>query len=165
MKKIIIGAMAVLLLLILASCGETVTPVAYTRFEATGEQYVYYSSVMALDQITVYENKAACENKEGADITFDFIRCLGRDELNEVPYILVDVSYDEVSMDVIVIKDSPMYGSSKAFYLNGTKLVPTKVIDEDEYNFVMFCYRDVNFVRTNPHGHIDANKVNVIEYK
>ena len=165
MKKIIIGAMAVLLLLILASCGETVTPVAYTRFEATGEQYVYYSSVMALDQITVYENKAACENKEGADITFDFIRCLGRDELNEVPYILVDVSYDEVSMDVIVIKDSPMYGSSKAFYLNGTKLVPTKVIDEDEYNFVMFCFRDVNFVRTNPHGHIDANKVNVIEYK
>ena len=167
MKKFIIGAMAILMLLILASCGETVTPVAYTRFETTGEQFVYYSSVMALDQITVYENKAACENKEGADITFDFIRCLGRDELNDVPYILVDVSYDEVSMDVTVIKNSSMYDKDKDFYLNGTKLVPTQVIgkNDDEYNFVMFCYRDVNFVRTNPHGHIDANKVNVIEYK
>ena len=165
MKKFIIGAMAILMLLILASCGETVTPVAYTRFETTGEQFVYYSSVMALDQITVYKNKAACENKEGADIMFDFIRCLGRDELNDVPYILVDVSYKEVNMDVIVIKDSPMYGASKAFYLNGTKLVPDQVIDEEGYNFVMFCYRNVDFVRTNPHGHIDDTKVNVIEYK
>ena len=165
MKKLSICAIAVLLLLILASCGEAVTPVAYTRFETTGEQFVYYSSVMVLDQMTVYKNYAACENKEGADITFNFIRCLGRDELNEVPYILVDVSYKEVSMDVTVMKDSPMYGASKEFYLNGTKLVPSQKIDEDEYNFVMFCFRDVDFVRTNPHGRIDDTKVNVIEYK
>lgn len=167
MKKFCLFAIAVLMLLVLASCAEPVTPVAYTRFEATGEQFVYYSSVMALDQITVYKNKAACENKEGADITFDFIRCLGRDELNDVPYILVDVSYDEVSMDVTVIKNSSMYDKDKDFYLNGTKLVPTQVIgkNDDEYNFVMYCFRNVDFVRTNPRGHIDDTKVNVIEYK
>ena len=163
MKKFCLFAIAVLMLLVLASCAEPVTPVAYTRFEATGEQFVYYSSVMAMDQIQVYENEAAFKNGDDPVIVLSFTCCHGKDELNDVAYTTVDVSYSPVSLSATVDKKSSSYGSSKAFYLNGTKLDHYDSYD-GEYS-VLYFYNVTSFVRTNTHGYIDDTKVNVIEYR
>ena len=86
MKKFCLFAIAALLLVVLASCPEPVTPVGYTRYDKSGDEYVFYDSLMALDQIKVYRNKAAFDDKDLYDMTFDFAKCHGRDELDGVSY-------------------------------------------------------------------------------
>ena len=163
MKKICLFAIAALLLVVLASCAEPVTPVGYTRYDKSGEEYVFYDSLMYLDQIKVYRNKAAFDSEDLYDMTFDFGRCLGRDELDDVSYTLVDMSTTPIYMSLLVYKDSPLYGESKKVYLNGKALVPSDT--DDEGSFVRYNFDSIDLNRTNPKGHIDKSAVNSLEYK
>lgn len=163
MRKLGLFTILVLVLIVLASCAEPVTPAAYTRFDASGDEYVFYNSLVYLDQIKVYRNKDAFDNNGDPDMVFDFPKCLGKDELDGISYIVVDLSQSPVYLSVTVSKDSPSYGESKKFYLNGTALAPS-----DTFNMgssVIFRYEKLDLVRTNPKGQIDSSAVNYIEYK
>lgn len=144
------------LVLLLVSCSEFVSPVAYTRYETTGSQVVFYTSHEVGTQIEVYED--ASEEAELL-MEFSFTRCLGRDELEDVEYTLVDVKYHP-SLNVTV----KYYDNSKDFYLNGTKLIPDDEVCEGVYK--TYFYNEITgFNRTNPNGYINPALVNVIEYK
>ena len=58
MKKLSVYICLVLLALLVTSCSELVTPVAYTRYETTGTQYAYYSADMVGIQLAVYKDEA-----------------------------------------------------------------------------------------------------------
>lgn len=157
MKRIHILALlfVVLSAAFLTSCGEIVTPVAYTRFDTSSDIEVVYTSHMAVDQIMAYKDD---------DLVFDFTftRCLGRDEIDEVAYTLVDVSYKPYLSVAVYYRYSP----EKHFYLNGEVLVPYDVyVDSIDDSCAVYFFRDLDLVRTNPGGTLYPDKVNYIEYK
>ncbi len=163
MKKNILTVFALILFAaMLTSCGLFVTPVAYTRFKTSPDRYVYYSSVEVLDQIQVFDSEEDFQNEDRA-IVFDFVRCLGRDELDGVYYTLVDVKDPRTHLYVTVYKDSEMYGSSKMFYLNGSPIVADEIVDEE--GFKAFIFNNLSLDRTNSKGYIDPEVVNYFEYK
>ncbi len=96
-------------------------------------------------------------------MTFDFGRCLGRDELDDVSYTLVDMSTTPIYMSLLVYKDSPLYGETKKVYLNGKALTPSNTADE--VKFVRYNFDSIDLKRTNPKGKIDKSAVNSLEYK
>lgn len=166
MRKILLPCLLVLSVLafsLLTSCVEPVTPVAYLKIATTGDQVVYYSSDAYNSQMKVYKNQVEFEKEYGiADIVFQFRRCLSRDELNGEIYGIVDISQKPVYMTVSV--NSDVFNPSKSFYLNGSKLV------EDETDFTgdyikIYHFDNLDLRRTNPHGKLDPDAVNVLEYR
>ena len=120
MKRIIY--LGVLSSLMLAACGgESVTPVAYTRYVSSGSQYVYYSSDMygaVHSQIEVFKNEEEFKKDYGQpELEFRFYRILGKDTLNEVDYTLVDVSSSNIEMTAYIHKDSEIYSATKGVYM------------------------------------------------
>ena len=167
MKKILIPVAAILVLM-LTSCIEPVTPVGYTRFNAEGSQYVYYSADMyglTEGQIEVYKDEAEFNDEFGiADLQFIFSpRCCGADNLDETSYVLVDLTRGTADMTVYLYKAAAIYDPSKKIYLNGTELVPDSTYDGE--TLVSLTFENLNFTRTNPNGRIDSAAVNVLEYK
>lgn len=160
MRKLPVIVLLVLLVLLLASCGELVTPVAYVRFELSGAQnkVVYSSSAGATSEghIGVYENE-----KELLSINY-FPRCMGTDDIDDVRYILMDLSknYRELHVNVL---DKDYYSGSKSLYLNGVALTPSKVNVLE--SIVVIEYEALPLLRTNPQGHMDYDALNVLEYK
>ena len=155
MKRISLLACIVIavLLTLLTSCGERVTPVAYTRFDAPVDMEVVYTSDMYHEQIEVYKD-------DDLVMTFDFSRCLGYDELEDKWYTLVDVNR---TPDMSVSLDS-VYEPSYDFYLNGKPLVYTELYPAGDDAVYVFTNIE-GFIRTNPNGQINPEKVNVIEYR
>ena len=157
MKRIHILALlfVVLSAAFLTSCGEIVTPVAYTRFDTSEDLEVFYTSHMSIDQIMAYKDD---------DLVFDFtfIRCLGRGDMEGRDYTLVDVSMEQ-DLSVAVYH---LYSPEKHFYLNGEVLVPYDVyVDSIDDSCAIYFFRDLDLVRTNPGGTLYPDKVNYIEYK
>ena len=161
MKKSLIIVLFALLLFTSCQNGPgLVTPVAYTRFETTGDQYVSYSSHKYFNQLVVWKNKAESEAQFGiSDLSFSFGECCGADNLEGKRYTLVKMS----SCDFRVVINSEVYDSSKSIYLNGTALVPDNSVTYETFTTLEFNHPA--FVRTNPGGTVDKNKVNVLEYK
>ena len=168
MKKLPIIVSLVLFVLLLASCGDLVVPVAYVRFEkSSAEQYVVYSSVMGATSdghIGVWKNEEEYKKQFGSeDLAINYFpRCMGTDDIDDVRYILMDLSkgYREIHISV----DKEYYDSaSRSLYLNGAALTPTEVKVDDP--LVFLTYEDVPLRRTNPHGHMDYDALNVLEYK
>ena len=168
MKK----AVTVLLLLSslsLFSCnvGETIAPVAYTRFISTGTQYVYYSSdVYGLEhgQIEVYKDIDEFNSTYPiADLVFRFHKCLGADDIDEYRYTLVDLAKKARYFDVDIYKVSDVYDTNKHIYLNGNQLIPDNVYESDVLSILTF--ENSSFIRTNPNGQLDKSKTNTLEYK
>ena len=157
MKRILILALlfVVLSAAFLTSCGEIVTPVAYTRFDTSEDLEVFYTSHMSIDQIMAYKDD---------DLVFDFTftRCLGADDMEGKRYTLVDVSYKPYLSVAVYYRYSP----EKHFYLNGEVLVPYDVyVDSIDDSCAVYFFRDLDLVRTNPGGMLYPDKVNYIEYK
>ncbi len=165
MKRFPVIFALVVLALVLTSCGASDAPVAYTRFEPSGDQYIYFSTNpygSQNGQMSVYTSKEACMNEETPLIEFHFGYCLGSD-LNPddgFRYTLVDLSEKRVWMAVYVNKS--VYNQDYRIYLNDVALNGV-VTDEDE--FYVLHYYSVNLTRTNPYSKIDYSRVNKLEYK
>lgn len=142
----------VVLVTLLTSCEDSVTPVAYTRVDVAEGLDVEYTTNMYFKQIMVYDG-------EDTVMTFSFTRCTGHDVLGGKDYTLVDLT-DTPYLDVFVYG---IYEDSKHFYLNGELLEAT--VSADGVNAGYHIDTIDNFIRTNPNGQIDENKVNVIEYR
>lgn len=161
MKKLSVYICLVLLALLVTSCSELVTPVAYTRYETTGTQYAYYSADMVGNQISVYKDEAEFKSwMPIADIEFSFNECHGADDLDGTMYTLVDVTHGKSYLTVYINQD--FYGENKRIRLNGKIQVP----DKEEFLDPLYVLTFDRFplVRTNPTGIIDPEAVNVIEY-
>ena len=164
MKKISVYICLVLLALLVTSCSEFVTPVAYTRFETTGTQYAVYTANAVGTHIAVYKDEAEASKDwlPCADIEFSFNECHGSDDTlgDGKRYTLVDVRHGAY-LTVLITKDSGLYSASKSIRLNG-EIIPGKT---EEYDACwILTFEDFPLVRTNPHGMIDPEAVNVIEY-
>ena len=166
MKKII-SFLCLLTSLSLTSCGESVVPVAYTRYASSGTQYVYYSSdVYGLEhgQIEVYKDIDEFNSTYPiADVVFRFNRCCGADDIDEYRYTLVDLSKKNRHFDIDIYKESDIYDANKHVYLNGEQLTPEYTYESDV--LVVLTFENENFIRTNPNGHLDKSKINTLEYK
>ena len=170
MKKNILSVFALILFAaVLTSCGLIVTPVAYTRFEATGTQYVYYSSDeygLTEGQIEVYKDENEFKDEYGiADLEFHFTDCYGKDYLGEYWYTPVSLKNFPVELTVNIWKDSPNYSADKQIYLNGEALVPDQTDDLETIKALTFHKMEEHLIRTNYLGQLDEEAVNVIEYK
>ena len=163
MKKISVYICLVLLALLVTSCSELVTPVAYTRYKTTGTQYAYYSADMVGIHISVYKDEATFKDEYGlADIEFSFNRCLGSDDTlgDGERYTLVDVTHGTAYLTVYINKE--FYGENKKIRLNGQIIEPD---NKEEFELIWaFTFNEFPLVRTNPHGRINPEAVNVIEY-
>ena len=156
--------------LLLAGCNapsDGVVPVAYTRFEASGTQYLVYTSYVyatSNGHIQVWKDEAESHEQFGlADIVFTFTKTCGADKRNDVQYMLVDLSVSYLEMTVDLIKDSDAYSDSKKVYLNGEELTPYNTYDGDTLKVLSF--KNLNFKRTNPGGQLNYSLTNVLEYK
>lgn len=162
-KFVLFALIALAVFALFTSCQNVpglVTPVAYTRFDGTGDQYIYYSSYKYFDQLVVWKNEAKShEQFANPDLSFSFGECCGADNLEGKRYTLVKLSSCYFSVMII----SEVYDSNKSIYLNGTALVPDSITTGDASTVLTF--NNPPFVRTNPGGTIDKNKVNVLEYK
>ena len=165
MKKISVYICLILLALLVTSCSEFVTPVAYTRYETTGTQYAVYTANAVGDHILVYKDED--ESKAwmaSADITFSFNECHGVDDSlgDGKKYTTVDVRHGAY-LTVYITKDSNVYGENKEIRLNGEIIKP----DKEEFldPLYVLTFESFPLVRTNPHGRINPEAVNVIEYK
>lgn len=167
MKKssifLLFGLIALSAFALFTSCQNVpglVTPVAYTRFETTGSQKIFYDSAMyGSKDITVYYDSA-----EDPFITFDFDRTLGADfDSFDYVYILVDCKNRPIEMRATVYKTFGDYSPTKHFYLNGSMLNGTETYD-CEY-FITYTFSNVELVRTNTNNTLHEDKVNVLEYK
>ena len=163
MKKISVYICLVLLALLVTSCSEFVTPVAYTRYKTTGTQYAYYSADMVGIHISVYKDEDTFKYEYGlADIEFSFNRCLGSDDTlgDGKIYTLVDVTHGTAYLTVYINKE--FYGENKKIRLNGEIIKP----DKEEFldPLYVLTFESFPLVRTNPHGRINPEAVNVIEY-
>ena len=167
MKKLALFVLVIVLTLSFVACAASVTPVAYTRYIVSGEQYVYYSSdVYGLEhgQIEVWKNKEESEMQFGiADLCFRFTKCLGADDLDDYRYTLVDLSNKTADFKVDIYKGSDIYDENKKIYLNGEELTPVDTYNSDV--LLILTFENVNFIRTNSNGSIDNTKVNTLEYK
>ncbi len=163
MKKLSVYICLVLLALLVTSCSELVTPVAYTRYETTGTQYAYYSADMVGVQLAVYKDEEEFNAEFPiSDIEFSFFRCLGADTLDdEKKYTLVDLSDGITHTTVYINKD--YYSHSKSIFLNGQACEPDK---KEEFEFFWaLTFETLPLVRTNLHGRINQEAVNVLQYK
>ena len=163
MKKISVYICLIMLALLVTSCSEFVTPVAYTRYETTGKQYAVYTANAVGDHILVYKDEAELDKwLPSADITFSFNECHGVDDSlgDGKKYTTVDVRHGAYL--TVYITDEA-YSSSKSIRLNGQIIVP----DKDEFldPLHVLTFEKFPLVRTNPNGMIDPEAVNVIEYK
>lgn len=170
MKKNILSVFALILFAaMLTSCGLFVTPVAYTRFDATGTQYVYYSSDeygLTKGQIEVYKDEDEFKDEYGiADLEFHFHDCYGRGEFGDTYYTVVSLKNRPVFLTVYLWKGSPNYSVEKQIFLNGEALVPDSVNDLDETKALHFDNLEGKLIRTNNFGQLDEEAVNVIEYR
>lgn len=159
--------------ILLSSCDFGVLPVGYIRYYGESSEYVTYSSDMygiMEAHITVWKDKEESEKDFASPwIEFRFNKSAGVDTINEVPYLLADISGNYYSLDVTVTKkDNPLYGEDKAIYLNGEPIL----LDSNSHNsvndyenIISFHFEDYGIIRTNPDGKIDETKVNVLEYK
>lgn len=165
MKKISVYICLILLVLLVTSCSELVTPVAYTRYETTGTQYAVYTANAVGDHILVYKNEAELEQwLPSADITFSFNECHGVDDSlgDGKKYTTVDVRHG-ADLTVYITKESGLYGENKRIRLNGQIILPDNTKELDAIWALTF--ENFPLVRTNPHGRINPEAVNVIEYK
>ena len=163
MRKISVYICLVLLALLVTSCSEFVTPVAYTRFDSSTGQYVYYSSKVGGPQLFIYRDDDEPKTQfPVTDIEFSFTRCCGADDLEGERYILVDLTKN-ITYTTVLIDKERIYSPSKSIYLNGKAYEPDQ-IDVGDYS-VILTFEELPFVRTNPHGRINPEAVNVIEYK
>ena len=165
MKKISVYICLILLALLVTSCSEFVTPVAYTRYETTGTQYAVYTANAVGDHILVYKNEAELEQwLPSADITFSFNECHGVDDSlgDGKKYTTVDVRHGAY-LTVHITKESGLYGENKRIRLNGQIIIPDNTKELDAIWALTF--ENFPLVRTNPHGRINPEAVNVIEYK
>ena len=161
MKKLFVYICLIMLALLVTSCSELVTPVAYTRYKTTGTQYAYYSANMVGNQISVYKDESEYKYEYGiADIEFSFNECHGADDLDGTMYTLVDVTHGKSYLTVYINQD--FYGENKRIRLNGQIILP----DSDEFldPLHVLTFNKFPLVRTNKHGIIDPEAVNVIEY-
>ena len=163
--------------LVLASCKESVVPVAAVTFKTVDEQAVRYSADVsyAYPHIYVYENESLIPNPEdpkyvdngilyrldceNASILYiSFNKNMGRDEIYNTTVMYVDITHTAY-MSAYLKKT---YSIEKFLYLNGIKLVPSTTTDlttEIHYTFDF-----VNLKRTNPGGVIQ-NIINTLELK
>ena len=165
MKKALFFVSLILLAFVVTSCSELVTPVAYTRYETTGTQYAVYTANAVGDHILVYKNEAELEQwLPSADITFSFNECHGVDDSlgDGKKYTTVDVRHGAY-LTVYITKESGLYGENKRIRLNGQIILPDNTKELDAIWALTF--ENFPLVRTNPHGIIDPEAVNVIEYK
>lgn len=156
--------------MLLSSCGDLgVVPVAYTRFVSSGTQYVYYTSYVyrtGYYHIVVWKDKAESERQfSSPDITFSFGKTCGADDVEDLRYMLVDLSYKPLDMQVNISKSAAIYSASKKIYLNGVALTPTSTYGEESDPLVIWTFDNPAFVRTNPNGQMDYTKLNTLEYK
>lgn len=160
--------------LMLSSCSlgnEAVVPVAYTRFIASGEQYVYYTSYVYSTpngHIQVWKDYEESQTQFGiTDILFTFLKCYGADDLDDNRYILVDLSNKTVDFTVNIYKNSDVFDINKKIYLNNNALTPSQTYGADNKSdpLLILTFTGITFVRTNENGQIDNNKVNTLEYK
>ena len=163
MKKISVYIYLILLALLVTSCSEFVTPVAYTRFETTGTQYAVYTANAVGEHILVYKNEAELQEwLPSAEITFSFNECHGVDDSlgDGKKYTTVDVRHGAC---LTVYLTDEAYSSTKSIRLNGQIVLP----DKDEFldPLHVLTFDKFPLVRTNPNGMIDPEAVNVIEYK
>ena len=164
MKKISVYICLVLLALLVTSCSELVVPVAYTRYETTGTQYAVYTANAVGDHILVYKNEAELQEwLPSADITFSFNECHGVDDSlgDGKKYTTVDVRHGAY-LTVYITKVSGVYSQAKSIRLNGNIIVPDKT--EELESIWVLTFNEFPLVRTNPHGRINPEAVNVIEY-
>lgn len=160
MKRLSLPVLFVIFVLLLTSCDASVTPVAYTRFDATGSQVVVYTTQELGNNILVYAD--AGETSDPI-MEFQFNRCLGPDELNGKKYTVVALDDNQ---DLYILVDRVYYPVLKDFYLNGTKLIPTDQYDYGDRTEAYFFKSIGNRLqRTNPNGSINPDLVNYIEYK
>lgn len=160
-KLILFASVVLCALALFISCqADLVTPVAYTRFDITGSQKVFYDSAMyGSKDITVYYNSV-----ENPFITLDFNRTLGADfHSYDYAYILVDCKYRPIEMSATVYKSFDGYSPDKDFYLNDTKL--NKSDTHDYGTFVVYTFSNVDLIRTNTNNTLHENQVNVLEYR
>ena len=170
MKKIFLPLM--LLTSVVSSCGYTVTPVSYVRYQPSSTEYVYYSSYMYGDvqaHINIYNGQPSDDDGyKHPLITFNFDRILGIDTVEDVKYTLAEYSTRFYSLSVTINKkDNPFYEDSKWIYLNGARLEledRDDVYYDSEYTRTMF-FVNYGLIRTNSTGQLDYTKVNVLEYK
>lgn len=172
MKKIIItlvGSLVIFLMTIsLLSCGKKFAVVAYTRYIENNEsQYIYYSADVygyTHGQIEVYKDLDEFNSTFSiADLVFRFSKCLGADEIEGKKYTVVDLSKKTLYFQVEIYKESDLYSTDKAVYLNGEKLTPDSTFDGD--TLLIYHYYKVNFTKSNPKGILDYSKTNTLEYK
>ncbi len=161
MKKVSLYTLFALIVLLLTSCSELVTPAAYTRFDVTGTQYVNYTSNANYNQIEVYKDEASFNNHDFPLIAFSFGRGLGYDSTEG--YTAIDLTASNAYLTITIDKTSDGYSAMKKLYLNGSVMAPDRTT-EDAYTIVMGFNTLNGFVRTNPNGHLDLSKVNVLEY-
>ena len=158
----------VLFVALLSSCGLFVTPVAYTRFEPVGDQYVYYDSYEYIHQVQVFKDEDEFKKDPAfriTDLEFNFTDCYGRDEINGDYYTVVSLKHKSVNLTVNIDKSSPNYSASKNLYLNGSLLVPDDTYVTENVEILTFYNLQKKLVRTNSKGHLDPEAVNVIEYR
>ena len=166
MKKALFFVSLILLAFVVTSCSEMVVPVAYTRYKTTGDQYAYYSADMVGIQLSVYKDEEEFKKEEWlsiADIEFSFNRCCGADTLDDGNrYTLVDLSKG-ITYTTVYINKENFYSESKSIFLNGEKCVPDKKEVGD--TLVILTFNELPYERTNKHGRINQEDVNIIEYK
>lgn len=172
MKKslLFLGTISSFLLMGCNGNGESVAPVAYTRFVSSGTQYVVYTTSMyptANGHIQVWKDEAEAEREFASmDLMFTFDKILGPDEIDGTKYTLVDVANGKTNFTVDILKSSDIYDVDKRIYLNGEALTPTTTYGNEESEpLLILTFEDVSFIRTNSGGHIDNSKVNTLEYK
>ncbi len=165
MKRITLLLLVAVLASLLVSCSLGYAPVAYTRFAASGTQCVYYSSdyfANAQDHIKVYKDQAAMDDDDiQPDLSFNFYRCLGHNDIGDYRYALVSVLRGRADMMVTIQPDA--YSPSKSFYLNGTEISPVRTHNYEYIHILEF--EDLVFVQTNPWGRLNPEAVNVLEYR
>ena len=155
----------VFVLLLLCSCGDKVTPVAYTGYKASGTQYVSYYTQMSgssYGHIAVFKDEEEAHKEFGSpDLYIQFFKISGVDVVDGQKYTLVDISLKPVVMTVAV--QSSVYSASNKMYLNGTAIDPLSV--NEGGSLVFLEYTDVPLLRTKKNGKIDYKVVNLLEYK
>ena len=165
MKKALFFVSLILLAFVATSCSEFVRPVAYTRYETTGTQYAVYTANAVGTHIYVYKDEAKSEEwLASADIEFSFNECHGVDDTlgDGKKYTLVDVTHGTAYLTVYITKDSGVYGENKEIRLNGKIIKPstTEFLDP----LYVLTFNEFPLERTNKHGRINPEDVNVIEY-
>lgn len=159
MKRLSLPVLFVIFVLLLTSCDASVTPVAYTRFDATGSQVVVYTTQELGNNILVYADAGKTSDPI---MEFQFNRCLGPDELNGKKYTVVALDDNQ---DLRITVKMEYYSITKQFYLNGTPIPTTE--DHDEGSIHVYFFKSIGnrLQRTNPNGSINPDLVNYIEYK